>query len=216
MLIRVENLSKDIKGNRVLDRVDLSLCSGHVYGFRGINGSGKTMLMRAVCGLIRPTEGEVVIDGQVIGKDISFPPSLGILIENPAFISKYTGFHNLKALAMIQHLIDDQSVRKALECVGLDPDDKRTYKKYSLGMKQRLGIAAAIMENPKLILLDEPFNALDESGIVLVKEILMKKKEEGALIVLACHDIEELELLADEVFEMKEGKISKHYEVRHG
>lgn len=211
MLLKVENLSKDIKGSRVLDHIDLSLRDGRVYGFRGINGSGKTMLMRAICGLIRPTEGQVVIDGQVIGKDVSFPPSVGILIENPAFISKYTGFHNLKALAMIQHLIDDQAVRDALECVGLEPEDKRTYKKYSLGMKQRLGIAAAIMEKPKLILLDEPFNALDEKGIALVKEILMKKREEGALIVLACHDIQELELLADEVFEMTAGKISNRY-----
>ena len=134
-----------------------------------MNGSGKTMLMRAISGLILPTSGKVYINDKELGRHISFPPSIGILIENPSFISNYTGFKNLKILASIQNRISDDEIRDAIRKVGLDPDDKRTFKKYSLGMKQRLGIAAAIMERPDIVILDEPINALDEAGAGLIK-----------------------------------------------
>ncbi|MFQ7393760.1 MAG: ATP-binding cassette domain-containing protein [Lachnospira eligens] len=146
------------------DDVSLRMESGKIYGFRGKNGSGKTMLMRAIAGLIKVT-GTVDIDGRILGKDEMFPPSIGILIENPSFISNYTGFENLKTLASIRERIDDDKIRQTLTEVGLEPDDKRTFKKYSLGMKQRLGIAAAIMEDPDIIILDEPINALDDSEL---------------------------------------------------
>ena len=187
MYIELKNVSKKIKGIDILDDVSIRMESGKIYGFRGKNGSGKTMLMRAIAGLIKVT-GTVDIDGKILGKDEMFPPSIGILIENPSFISNYTGFENLKTLASIRERIDDNKIRQTLTEVGLEPDDKRTFKKYSLGMKQRLGIAAAIMEDPDIIILDEPINALDDSGTEQVRQILMKHKQRGALIIIACHD----------------------------
>ena len=145
MTITVKNVVKKIRGNLVADQVNLTLHSGTVYGLCGYNGCGKTMLMRLIAGLIVPTEGEIQFDGKVLGKDISFPPSMGILIESPAFLGGMSGFENLKLLASIQGKITDETVRKAIARVGLDPKDKKKYRKYSLGMKQRLGIAAAIM-----------------------------------------------------------------------
>ena len=206
MRVVLRNVCKDIKGARVLDNVNLELESGRVYGFKGKNGSGKTMLMRAISGLIK-VKGEIEIDGKILGKDFTFPPSIGILIENPAFINNYTGYENLKTLASIRERIDDERIRETLSEVGLEPYDKRTFRKYSLGMKQRLGIAAAIMENPDIIILDEPINALDDSGTEQVSKLLMKHKERGALIIIACHDAEELEFLSDEIIEIAEGKI---------
>ena len=145
MVIKLTNVSKVIKKAKVLDNVNLELTSGKVYGLKGKNGSGKTMLMRVICGLISATEGTVEIDGKILGKDMTFPDSVGVLIENPAFIGNYTGFKNLKVLASIQNRVDDEHIREVIHQVGLDPDDKRTYRKYSLGMKQKLGIAAAYM-----------------------------------------------------------------------
>ena len=197
MYIELKNVSKKIKGIDILDDVSLRMESGKIYGFRGKNGSGKTMLMRAIAGLIKVT-GTVDIDGKILGKDEMFPPSIGILIENPSFISNYTGFENLKTLASIRERIDDDKIRQTLTEVGLEPDDKRTFKKYSLGMKQRLGIAAAIMEDPDIIILDEPINALDDSGTEQVRQILLKHKQRGALIIIACHDADELEFLSDD------------------
>ena len=153
MVIKLTNVSKVIKKAKVLDNINLELTSGKVYGFKGKNGSGKTMLMRVICGLISATEGTVEIDGRILGKDMTFPESVGVLIENPAFIGNYTGFKNLKVLASIQNRVDDEHIKKVIRQVGLDPDDKRTYRKYSLGMKQKLGIAAAYMENPDIIIL---------------------------------------------------------------
>lgn len=205
--VEIKGVHKKIKGTEVLRDINLELEGGRVYGLKGKNGSGKTMLMRAVCGLIVPTSGTITINGEVLGKDISFPRSVGILIENPSFIAGYTGMKNLQVLAMIQNRIGDEEIRRAIEMVGLDPDDKRTYKKYSLGMKQRLGIAAAIMESPDIVILDEPINALDEEGAKLVREILKEQKERGALCIIACHDSEELNFLSDEIIEIYEGKI---------
>ena len=170
--IEIKNLNKKIKGAEVLKDINLHLEGGKVYGLKGKNGSGKTMLMRAVCGLILPTGGSIAINGEQLGKQISFPRSVGILIENPSFIPGYTGLKNLSVLAAIQKRVGEDEIRETLEKIGLDPDDKRTYRKYSLGMKQRLGIAAAVMENPDIVILDEPINALDESGAKQVRTIL--------------------------------------------
>lgn len=160
MKIKISGLSKSIKGNKVLDNISMELESGNIYGLQGKNGSGKTMLMRVICGLVYPERGEINIDGKILGKDISFPQSVGVLIENPSFLSNYTAFENLKLLAAIKGEIKDDEIKKAIMDVGLNPQDRKKYKKFSLGMKQRLGIACAIMEHPDLIILDEPFNAL--------------------------------------------------------
>ncbi len=207
MYIKIENVNKSIKKAVILKDINLSFEGGKVYGLKGKNGSGKTMLMRAICGLITPDSGTIDINGKILGKDISFPESIGVLIENPAFISNYTGFKNLKVLSSIQGKIGDEDIRKALEEIGLDPDDKRTFKKYSLGMKQKLGIAAAIMEKPDIVILDEPINALDEASVENVRSILAKQKERGAIIIIACHDKSELEELSDEIIEISDGKI---------
>ena len=170
--IVIQNLSKTIKKNVVIQDISMELQSGTVYGFKGINGSGKTMLMRLICGLIRPTQGEVSINGKVLGKDLSFPESVGVFLENPAFLGSYSGFQNLKLLASIKSVADDEAIRSALSRVGLRPDDHKKYRKYSLGMKQRLGIAAAIMEKPDIVILDEPTNSLDADGVNLVKSVI--------------------------------------------
>lgn len=207
MDIEVKNLTKKISGKLILDNINMNMSSGKIYGLKGKNGSGKTMLMRAICGLILPTEGQIVIDGQVLGKDISFPESIGALIEMPGFIANYSGYKNLKVLAQIQGKIDDNKILDTLKLVGLDPNEKKKYKKYSLGMKQKLGIAAAIMENPQIIILDEPTNALDENSIVSLRKILHKYRDEGSLIIISCHDSEELEYLSDEIFHIENGRI---------
>ena len=211
-VVRLEVYCKSFKSAEVLKNINLTLESGKVIGLKGKNGSGKTMLMRAISGLILPTSGKVYINDKELGRHISFPPSIGILIENPSFISNYTGFKNLKILASIQNRISDDEIRDAIRKVGLDPDDKRTFKKYSLGMKQRLGIAAAIMERPDIVILDEPINALDEAGAGLIKGLLDELKANGSLIIIACHDTEELNYLSDEIYEIYDGEITGHIE----
>lgn len=207
MYIKITDVNKTIKKAPILRDINQEFTGGKVYGLRGKNGSGKTMLMRAICGLITPDSGIIDINGKILGKDISFPESIGVLIENPAFIGNYTGFKNLKVLASIQNRIGDEQIRKALEDIGLDPDDKRTYRKYSLGMKQKLGIAAAVMENPDIIILDEPINALDEVSVEKVHDILDEQKKRDAVIIIACHDKEELDQLSDEIIEISDGRI---------
>lgn len=207
MILELSHITKKIKGVTVLDDISLSLSSGHIYGIKGKNGSGKTMLMRAIAGLIRLSNGSVVLDGKVLYKDISAPESIGVLIENPAFLPSYTGKKNLELLASLKGSTPLEQIDEALLAVGLDPKDRRTYRKYSLGMKQRLGIACAIMEHPKLILLDEPINAIDEKGVPQISNILHHEKERGALIILTCHDTEELYQLADTVIFLEEGKL---------
>lgn len=211
-VVRLEDYCKSFKSAEVLKNINLTLESGKVIGLKGKNGSCKTMLMRAISGLILPTSGKVYINDKELGRQISFPPSIGILIENPSFISNYTGFKNLKILASIQNRISDDEIRDAIRKVGLDPDDKRTFKKYSLGMKQRLGIAAAIMERPDIVILDEPINALDEAGAGLIKGLLDELKANGSLIIIACHDTEELNYLSDEIYEIYDGEITGHIE----
>lgn len=211
--IKIENLVKTIKGNKVIDNITLTLTFPKIVGFKGINGSGKTMLMRLICGLIKPTEGKITINGKVLHKDISFPESIGILIENPAFLDGYSGFENLKMLASIKNIVKDYQIKDIIRAVGLNPDDKKHYKKYSLGMKQRLGIACALMESPDIIVLDEPTNALDSDGITMVKELIVQKREEGALVIISCHDIDILKELSEEIYVLEQGKLTDHFNV---
>ena len=215
MYLEIRNLSKTISKKSILEHIDLKMDRGRIYGLRGKNGSGKTMLMRTVCGLILPSEGEIVLDGEILHKDISFPRSVGALIENPGFIAEYSGFKNLSALASIKKVIGDDEIKLLMQKLELDPDDKKKFKKYSLGMKQKIGIIAAIMEKPDLIILDEPINALDEKSVNIVKELLLEHKVRGALIMISCHDKEELEFLADEVFCLENGKVIDSYLVEN-
>jgi len=208
--LKVENLSKEIKNARILNNINLNLNKGKIYGFRGKNGSGKTMLFRALCGLIKPTEGRVEIDGQVLGENISFPESVGVVIEYPGFLPNLSGYENLKLISEINNKVGAKEIKEIISAVGLDPEDKKKYKKYSLGMKQRLGIAQALMENPELIILDEPTNALDSDAVLLIKELLINMKNNNKLILLASHDKEELEVLSDEIFYIENGSIVNH------
>lgn len=210
--IEITDLVKDIKGKRIIDHVNLHLESGKITGLKGVNGSGKTMLMRLVCGLITPTSGSIVINGKRLGKDITFPESVGILIENPAFLDAYSGFDNLKLLASIKHRIGPEEIHQTIARVGLDPDDRKKYRKYSLGMKQRLGIAAAVMEEPDIIILDEPTNALDSDGVAMLKEILHDQRERGALVLISCHDLPTLQELSDEIYLMESGALRPYEE----
>ena len=207
MYIRLKNVTKKIKQDILLDHISLEFRGGKVYGLQGKNGSGKTMLMRAVCGLITLSDGEIDIDGEILHKDISFPRNIGALLENPSFLNGYTGLENLKLLADIQGRIEEKELRDCLAKVGLDADDKRVYRKYSLGMKQKLGIAAAVMGSPEIVILDEPINAIDEAGVEKVREILRGLKERGSVIIVACHDREELEFLSDEIIKISKGGI---------
>ncbi len=208
--IEIKNVTKTIHKQTVIREVSVSMESGKIYGFQGINGSGKTMLMRLISGLIRPTEGSIEINGKVLGRDITFPESIGLFLEKPAFLGSYSGFQNLKMLASIQNRIDDTRIRDTLSAVGLDPDDGKKYRKYSLGMKQRLGIAAAIVEEPELVILDEAVNALDTDGIELLKNILVSQRERGALVIISCHDLSILQKMSDEILLLESGRIAKH------
>ena len=207
MKVELKNVSKRLNDVTVLEDISLTLESGTIYGLKGKNGCGKTMLMRMMAGLIYPTSGTVSIDGEILHKDIATPRSIGVLIENPAFLPGYTGQQNLELLAGLTGKADRTQIAKTMSRVGLAPNDKRTYRKYSLGMKQRLGIACALMECPDLILLDEPINAIDEKGVPKIWEALQEEKQRGALIMLACHDTEELTSRADRIITIEEGKI---------
>lgn len=208
MTIEVKSVTKVLRKITVLEDVNLILESGTIYGLRGVNGSGKTMLMRLMAGLIRPTRGEVFLDGKQLGKDLFFPPDMGMLIENPAFLDGYTAAQNLRLLAGIRKKVGEERIREILEQVGLGWEDKRKYRQFSLGMKQRLGIAGAVLEHPQLLLIDEPTNALDTDGIQMVQRLLLEEKSRGALIVLACHDFSILQGLSDVLYSVKEGRVS--------
>ncbi|WP_058270891.1 ATP-binding cassette domain-containing protein [Olsenella massiliensis] len=210
MTLLTKGLGKTIKGRTIFQDISITAPSAEVTGLAGVNGSGKTMLMRAMAGLIRPTTGTVEIDGQTLWADVAFPPSVGLLIENPAFLSGRTGLDNLRVLASIKDVVDDKRVRQVLDLVGLDPDDRRHFSKYSLGMKQRLGIAAAIMELPRLLLLDEPTNALDAAGVKMLTDVVNKMRERGCTIILACHDAHVLRGLSDQVYYLAEGHLDGH------
>ena len=209
MKIKIRNATKIIRRAVILKDIQLELESGTIYGLQGPNGGGKTMLMRLIAGLIRPNRGTVAVDGKELGKEIDFPPSMGLLIENPGFLPNYTGLKNLELLAQLQGRADTEQIRQTLTEVGLNPDDTRKYRKYSLGMKQRLGIASALMEKPDLILLDEPTNALDEQGVAQICSLIRREKERGALIIMSCHDAHILESLADQIITVVDGDARK-------
>ena len=206
-MIKLENVSKKIRDRIVLNNISFSFEDGKIYGLKGINGSGKTMWMRMIAGLIYPTEGRILVEGKELTKDISFPEKLGLLLENPAFLDRYTGLENLKILAELSGDVKIEKLRETLIKVGLDPDDKRKYRKYSLGMKQRLGIAAAIMDEPSILMLDEPINALDADGVELFTGIIEEEKKRGTLIILSCHEEARLREYSDVIVLMEDGKI---------
>ena len=207
MEIIINNVNKTIKGIEILKNVSLEMKSGKIYGLQGVNGSGKTMLMRAICGLIRTDNGEIKINDKIIGKDLEFPESVGVLIEKPGLIDNYTAMQNLKLLADIRKKTTDQELREFLIKLKLDPDDKRKVKKFSLGMRQKVGIAQAFIDNPDLLILDEPFNALDSEAVDILKTLLKEYINEDRIILLSCHSREILEEVCDEIFKMEEGKI---------
>lgn len=207
MKIDIKDYTKTIKKKTILENINLSFESGKIYGLHGRNGSGKTMLLRAICGLILPTQGSVSIDGKIIGKDIEFPDSVGIIIESMSMLPEYSGYDNLKILAKIKKTATDDDIRTAMNAVGLDPDNKKRVGTYSLGMKQKLNIAQAIMEKPELYLLDEPTNALDEGTVNDIRDLLLSLKKDGALIIIASHNKEDLSVLCDEVIKINEGQI---------
>lgn len=209
MEIVIRNLSKKIGKAEVLKGINLTFTENCIYGLKGQNGSGKTMLLRSISGLMKPTIGEVLINGKKLYEAIKFPESIGILIENPSFLMNQTGYKNLEILA--QYVEKDrnkikESVIRALERVGLDPNDKRKYRKYSLGMKQKLGIAAAILGEPDIIILDEPINALDQESAARIHNVLLELKKEH-IIIIAAHDKEELEKLVDVCYEIRDGVV---------
>lgn len=210
--IEVENLSKTIKENVILNNINLRLEKGKIYGFFGRNGSGKTMFFRALAGLIRPTSGKVYINGKLLGKDISFPESLGIVIENTGLWDQYNSFDNLKLLASIKGEITDSEIYSIINKVGLNPDDSKKYAKFSLGMKQKLAIAQALMESPDLIILDEPTNALDYESIKNIRNLIIEHKNRGATILIASHNKEDIDELSDIQFRVDNGRIEKYSE----
>lgn len=207
MILTAEHISKTIRGREILSDVSLELHNGKVYGFVGRNGSGKTMLFRALSGLMGLTSGTVRWGDQVLKRDFAVLPNLGIVLENVGLYPNLTGLENLRYLANIQKKCTLEDLRAVLERVGLDPDDKRTYGKYSLGMKQRLAIAQAIMEKPDVLMLDEPTNALDSEAVAQVRDIITQEKERGALVLLASHNYEDIRLLSDEVYRLENGRL---------
>ncbi|MCR8872005.1 ATP-binding cassette domain-containing protein [Peribacillus frigoritolerans] len=206
-MLNISNVSKKIKDTYVLNKISYKFEEGNIYGLFGRNGSGKTMLLRALSGLIIPTEGEITIDNQQLHKDISFLPSVGIIIENMQLLPQYDGVTNLKILSKIKKKATENDIFEAIERVGLDHASKLKVKKYSLGMKQRLNIAQAIFEKPDILLLDEPTNAIDEKGIDFVHKILIEEKKRGAIIIIASHHKEDISSLCDYTIKMSEGRI---------
>ena len=208
MELIAENVNKTIDKKIILNDVSLKLRSGKIYGFVGRNGSGKTMLFRALSGLMSIDSGSVSLDGKVLHKDFDVLPELGIMIENAGLYPQLSGFDNLKRLSSIRKKADDDTIREYIRTVGLDPDDKRPFRKYSLGMKQRLVFAQAIFEDQKILMLDEPTNAMDDSGVQMVRDILLERKKDS-IILIASHNHEDIDLLADEKYRVSNGQFVK-------
>lgn len=208
-VIDVKNVTKRYGVNEVLKDVSLTCEAGKIYGLIGRNGSGKTVLLKSICGFVIPTAGEVRVWGKQVGKDVDFPENIGFIIESPGFLLQESGLRNLKHLASIRGKIGIDEIRQSMTTVGLDPDLKRPVGKYSLGMRQRLGIAQAIMEQPDLLILDEPMNGLDNQGVEHIRSVLLSLKEKGVTIVLASHFKEDISYLCDEVYQMDAGILTQ-------
>ena len=204
-MIEIENLTKTFGTQTVISDVSGIFYPGKIYGFVGRNGSGKTVLMKMILGFIKPTSGTIKVNGEQVGKEIDIPDDIGAIIETPGFLPEYSAFQNLKLMAMIRGKITSKRIRETIKLVGLDPDSKKHVGKYSLGMRQRLGIAQAIMEDPLFLILDEPFNGLDKHGVEEIRELLLDLKAAGKTILLASHNEEDIRILCDHVYEMDGG-----------
>lgn len=207
--IIIDHVSKTFKGKTIVSDTSISLERGSIHGLVGRNGSGKTVLMKMVCGFLKSDTGSIIVNDSVVGKDRDFAADTGVIIETPGFISYESGFRNLRNLAMIKRKIGDREIRDSMKQVGLDPDDKKRVGKYSLGMRQRLAIAQAIMEKPSVLILDEPMNGLDKQGVKEIRELLLELKEGGTTILLSSHYAEDIETLCDFVYEIDEGIVSR-------
>ena len=207
-MVEIKNLNLTIGKTEILKHVSVSFAEGKIHGLIGRNGSGKTMLMKCICGFVRPTSGIVTVAGKQVGRDCDFPDSMGIIIETPGFIPYDSGYRNLKLLADLNRRIGKEEIRSAMQTVGLDPDLKRHVRKYSLGMRQRLGLAQAIMENPELLILDEPMNGLDKEGVADMRNYLLDLKAKGKTILIASHSAEDIAVLCDTVCEMDKGVLT--------
>lgn len=207
--IIIDNLTKEFKNQVVLKNVNATLEMGKIYGIVGRNGSGKTVLLKCICGLLIPSAGTVMVDGKIVGKEIDYPQNIGFIIESPGFLSKYSGLKNLKYLVSIRGKVKEAEIRDCMKLVGLNPDDKKYVGKYSLGMRQRLGLAQALMEAPDILILDEPMNALDNNGVEEIRGVLLRMKEQGKLIIIASHLREDIDILCDEVYGIDAGNMKK-------
>lgn len=207
-LIRLSDLTKSFGEELVLKGITHNFEKGKIHGIMGFNGSGKTVMFKCICGFLKPDSGSVIVDGKRIGKDVDFPDSIGVIIENPGFLLGLSGFENLKRLAALKGLISNDDIKAAIQRVGLDPMSKKKVGQYSLGMRERLGIAQAIMEDPDLLILDEPFNGLDKKGAAEVCELLKELKERKKTILIAAHNMQEIEWLCDSICEMDAGVLT--------
>lgn len=208
-MIRLENVTKTFGKTSAVKQITAELPDGMITGIVGRNGSGKTVLFKMICGLMKPSSGDIWINGEHIGVDKDFPSSIGVIIEMPGFLPFQSGYRNLWELAAINHRIGKQEIEAAIRRVGLDPSSRKPAGKYSLGMRQRLGIAQAIMENPDVLVLDEPMNGLDEDGVEDIRRLLLELKGEGKTILIASHNREDIEVLCDQVYRMKSGEMSR-------
>lgn len=207
MELVAQDVSLNLKNKIILENINLNLSGGKIYAFVGENGAGKTMLFRVLSGLIKQTSGVITLDEKILHKDIDVLPNMGIMIENAGLYPDLTGFENLRLLSKLNGKIGKTEIRNAIEKSGLNPDDKRPFRKYSLGMKQRIVFAQAIMETPDILFLDEPTNALDEEGVNDIRKIILEQKDRGALICIASHNKEDIKMMADEVFAIRDGRI---------
>ena len=207
--IKIENVSKSFQGIKVINNVNVSFEKGKIHGIIGRNGSGKTILIKMMCGVIKPDEGTITINNKIIGKDVDFPDNVGAIIETPGFLPHLSAYKNLSYLASLKDKIGKEEINEAIKTVGLDPNDKKHVGKYSLGMRQRLGLAQAIMEDPDLLILDEPMNALDKNGVNDVRNLLSKLREDGKTIIIISHNSEDIEFLCDTVHEMDDGVLKE-------
>lgn len=208
-IIELKNVTKIFKEKTVINNLSIAFESGKIHGLIGRNGSGKTVLLKLIIGFILPTNGEVKVNGKIIGKDVDFAENIGVIIETPGFNPHESAFDNLKYLSTIKKVIGEKEIIEAIEKVGLNPKEKKHVGKYSLGMRQRLGLAQAIMENPDLLILDEPMNGLDKDGVVDMRKYLLDLKEQGKTILVASHSTEDIEVLCDTVCEMDKGILRK-------